>query len=157
MKIIGIDPGNLETAFVEIEPIVKEHTEINILQYGILPNCEMLDLVRANIDSDSVHAIEMIASYGMPVGKTVFETCLMIGRIQEASKIPCHLVYRKDIKMAFCGNFRAKDANIKQALTDRFGQQGTKLNPGRLYGIKKDMWSALAVAVYWWDIHLGIK
>jgi hypothetical protein len=77
----------------------------------------------------------------------------MVGRIQEASKIPCHLVYRKDIKLAFCGTCKAKDANVRQALIDRFGEQGTKLNPGRLYGIKKDMWSALAVALFWYDTH----
>ncbi len=92
-------------------------------------------------------AIEMIASYGMPVGKEVFETVLWIGRFIEAvHPHPVALVYRKDVKMHLCGTTRAKDPNIRQALLDRFGKEATK-------GIKKDMWAALGVAVTHLDAH----
>ncbi|HET6477318.1 MAG TPA: hypothetical protein VFH93_14740 [Thermoleophilia bacterium] len=43
-----------------------------------------------------------------------------------------------------------KDANIRQALLDRFGGPaavGRKAAPGPLYGIARDVWSALAIAV----------
>lgn len=95
----------------------------------------------------------------MPVGKEVFDTCLWIGRFMETWSSQCQLVYRKDIKIHLCGTVRAKDANVRQALIDRHEptgggkvpQIGTKQKPGPLYGIKKDVWSALAVAVYYDD------
>jgi hypothetical protein len=98
-------------------------------------------------------AIEMIASYGMPVGREVFDTCLWVGRFIETAARAAYkadLVYRRDVKLHLCGQARAKDANIRQALLDKFGgkaAQGTKATPGPLYGVKADVWSALAVAV----------
>ena len=66
------------------------------------------------------------------------------------------LVYRKDVKLHLCGDLRAKDANIRQALIDLFGPGkeraiGKKKTPGPLYGIRKHEWSALAVAVTYHD------
>ncbi len=99
-------------------------------------------------------AIEMIASYGMPVGKEVFETAFWAGRFAQAWEPGAwDLVYRKDVKVHLCGSFRAKDGNVRAALLDKFGgakeAQGTKKTPGALYGISGDKWSALAVAVTW--------
>jgi hypothetical protein len=57
---------------------------------------------------------------------------------------------RRAVKLALCGDSRAKDANIRQALIDRFGGSaaiGRKANPGPLYGISPDVRSALAIAV----------
>jgi hypothetical protein len=98
-------------------------------------------------------AIEMIASYGMPVGREVFETCVWIGRfVQAACALPCEYVYRKDVKLYLCGNARAKDSNVRQAIIDRFGGKdkaiGRKKNPGPLHGVKGDLWAALAVGLY---------
>lgn len=99
-------------------------------------------------------AIEMVASYGMAVGKDVFETCVWIGRFVQAYPGRTHWVYRKDVKMALCGSMRARDSNIRQALTDRYGPGrekavGRKKAPGPLYGIRTHLWSALAVGVTW--------
>src|SRR5699024_5972970 len=99
--------------------------------------------------------VEMIASDGMPVGREVFETCLWIGRFIQAAG-GAELVYRRDVKLHLCGSARAKDANIRQALIDRFGPGrekaiGIKAQPGPLYGFKRDMWAALAVAVTYAD------
>lgn len=99
--------------------------------------------------------IEMIASYGMPVGKEVFETCVWIGRFVELAKIQnidIAYVYRKDEKMNICHNMKAKDSNIRQALIDRFGPVGTKKNPGWFYGFKADIWSAYAVGITYLDM-----
>lgn len=77
-------------------------------------------------------AIEMVASYGMPVGKEVFDTCVWIGRfVQENDKIGknYYYIYRKDEKMNICNSMKAKDSNIRQALIDRFGEVGTKKRP----------------------------
>jgi hypothetical protein len=77
-----------------------------------------------------------------------FETCVWIGRFTEVARVEPTLCYRKDIKLFLCGTMRAKDANIRQALLDLIGPQGTKAQPGPTYGIKSHSWAALAVAVY---------
>lgn len=92
--------------------------------------------------------IEMVASYGMAVGETVFQTCVAIGNfkeIAESQNIPVEFVYRKDEKINLCNSMKAKDSNIRQALIDRFGEVGTKRSPGWFYGFKKDVWSAYAI------------
>ena len=58
------------------------------------------------------------------------------------------MVYRRDVKMWLCGTPRAKDPNIAQALRDKYGDPGTKKNPGKIYGVKSHLWAALAVADY---------
>jgi hypothetical protein len=96
--------------------------------------------------------IEMIACYGMPVGAEVFETCIWIGRFIERWGSHAFYIYRKDVKLHLCGQARAKDANVRQALIDRYGSSqkkaiGTKKAPGPLYGISSHVWSALGVAI----------
>lgn len=143
--ILAIDPGNEKSAFV----LMKDY---EIFNKGIFPNDAMLTYLN-QVFADKV-IIEMVASYGMAVGKTIFETCLWIGKFMrecERSKRTVSLVYRKDIKMHICQSMRAKDTNIMQALKDRYGEVGTKKNPGPLYGVSKDIWSALAVATYYQD------
>jgi hypothetical protein len=99
----------------------------------------------------------MVKSYGMPVGATVFETCVWIGRylelfIFQAPNI--ELVYRGDVKLHHCHNTGAKDSNVIQALIDRFASgvrnrgKGTVADPGWFYGFKADIWQAYALAVY---------
>jgi hypothetical protein len=105
----------------------------------------------------SVLAIEMVASYGMAVGATVFETCVWSGRfierwlVSDKRRPEPVRVHRKEVKIHLCGSMRAKDANIRQALIDRYGGKesaiGKKANPGPLYGMSGDCWSALAVAI----------
>lgn len=151
MRIIAIDPGNSESAWCVLE-------EGKITGVGKEPNSEVLIRVRRDwspLDSGDLLAVEMIASYGMPVGREVFETCLWIGRYIEAwerRQGKFRLVYRKEVKVYHCESVRATDANIRAALLDRYGPGrekaiGTKREPGPLYGIKGDEWSALAVAL----------
>ncbi len=67
-------------------------------------------------------SIEMVASYGMPVGKSVFETCVWIGRFMEAFK--GDKIYRTtfpEIKLHFCHSPRAKESAVKYAIIDTFG------------------------------------
>jgi len=95
----------------------------------------------------------------MPVGKDVFETCVWSGRfiqvaVDAGHKVP-ELIYRKEVKMHLCGSMRAKDSNIRQAILDLFDpsgggktpQVGTKKEPGPLFGVSKDVWAALGVAL----------
>lgn len=149
MKLLSVDPGNEVSAFVILDGE-------KILEADIVPNEELLEIINMNGDLTNHMAIEMIASYGLAVGVTVFETVLWIGRFMQAYGFDeSTKVYRKDVKMHFCNSMRAKDGNIRQALIDRFGPVGTKKAPGHLYGLSKDKWSAMAIGIYWTDTKLN--
>jgi len=140
--IIAIDPGTTESAV-----LIWDGKSVSFPR--IVENPILLQWLRASAPHLPL-AIEMVACYGMAVGKEVFETCLMIGRVQEiweSKLLDCTLVYRKDVKMHLCHNMRAKDPNVRQALIDRFGVVGTKKKPGPLFGISSHLWSALAIGV----------
>jgi hypothetical protein len=146
--ILALDPGTTQTGWVlyDAEQVVDS---------GVAQNPVMLEMVRCS-DAGTL-AIEMIASYGMAVGREVFETCVWIGRFQQAWHSPesARLVYRRDVKLHLCGSPRAKDPNVRQALIDLFPatgggkvrQIGTKAQPGPLYGVSSHAWPALGVAI----------
>jgi len=146
--ILAIDPGTTQSGWVWLLDGAGVHNS------GVSPNAEVLAMIA---DWHDKIAIEMIASYGMAVGREVFETCVWIGRFVQAAKNPdaVRLVYRRDVKLHLCGSPKAKDANIRQALLDIFPrtgggktpQVGTKSQPGPLYGVSSHAWAALAVAM----------
>jgi hypothetical protein len=151
IRILAVDPGTSCSALVLFEDGVPVGARL-------IPNEEALEEIRGSGYDRLV--VEMIASFGMPVGAEVFETCLWLGRFIEASKRPHTLVYRKDVKLHLCGSVKAKDSNIRQALIDRFGPTkekavGKKASPGPLYGIANDLWSAVAVGVTYLDKAVG--
>lgn len=155
MRVLAIDPGNLFSGCVIIDsdeflPVAFDKTENN----------KVLHLVGVAKVEEIV--IEMIASYGMSVGQTVFDTCVFIGKIMERARvrgIEAKLVFRKDVKMNLCGKTKANDSNIKQALVDRFsyprhaakGGKGVRKDPGFFFGFKSDIWQAYALGVTWID------
>lgn len=145
--VLALDPGPVQTGWAMYDGA-------RVIDSGVLSNGEVLDelaetphCARQWQISASLLAIEMIASYGMAVGKDVFETCVWIGRFMQAARIECRLIYRKDVKLHLCGTTKAKDTNIRQALIDKIGAPGVKANPGPTYGVKSHAWPALAVAV----------
>ena len=151
MIILAIDPGTTESGWVL-------YADGAVRESGVKSNEAMLGHVRLVPPELGMHLpIEMIASYGMPVGKEVFETCVWVGRFMQAWHTPAAVrrVYRKDVKLHLCGTPRAKDANVRQALIDLFPasgggkvpQVGTKSQPGPLYGVSSHAWPALGVAV----------
>lgn len=157
MGILSIDPGNIESAYV-----VLDKKTLKIIDFSKVANDYLVDQLECDFfDRFSIDhvAIEMIASYGMAVGATVFETCVWVGRFaQAASKYTdVQYIYRKDEKMNLCHTMKAKDSNIRQALIDRFGVVGTKKNPGWFYGVSKDVWAAIAVGVTYHDMYLNKK
>lgn len=141
MIVFAIDPGTTQSGWALLEGA-------KVIDSGVSDNNDVLRWVRAGQGAD-VLALEMVASYGMAVGREVFDTVRWIGRFQQAWHEPeaVRLVFRKDVKLHLCGNLRAKDANIRQALLDQLGPAGTKKSPGNTYGVKSHAWSALAVAV----------
>lgn len=154
MRILAIDPGTEQSGWAIYE-------DGEVIDSGVASNTDiMLSLSNpaGGFNMCERLAIEMVASYGMAVGREVFETCVWIGRFQQLWKFPRSVlkVYRKDVKLHLCGTTKAKDANIRQALIDKIGPQGTKKSPGPTYGVKSHAWAALAVAVTAdWQIKQG--
>jgi hypothetical protein len=146
--ILAIDPGCTQSAWLLYNP--NPRSTFRIPQCAIEPNETLIERLReSNFDfMPSDVAIEMIASYGMPVGKEVFETVRWIGRFEEATRgVPTELICRRDVKLHLCNSARAKDVNVRAALLDLVGPQGTKKAPGPTYGLRADLWAALGVAV----------
>ena len=162
-RIIAIDPGNEESAFCVIN-----FDDYSLVRFGKVPNEELLDLLY-RIGEDGTFtagtqdmAIEMVASYGMPVGKDVFETVFWSGRFWEsAPSLKREKIYRADVKLNLCHSKQAKDGNVIQALIDRFaygvpnkgkGIVNKKVNkPGFFHGFANDIWQAFAVGVTYID------
>jgi len=152
--VLAIDPGNEHSAYVL-------HSPKKLVAHGKLTNEQMLARLADARAVASHLAIEMIASYGMPVGKEVFETCVWIGRFVQAwlGAGPHTFVYRREVKLHLCNSSRAKDGNVRTALLDRWGGKATavgkKASPGPLYGVSSDVWAALGVAVTFADRQRG--
>ncbi len=157
--ILAIDPGNIESGYALIDKDTLEPLEI-----GKIKNEELMRQIEGEFQCIRYVAIEMIASQGMAVGQSVFETCVWIGKFEliceEYLGLSPKRIYRKDEKMNLCGSMKAKDSNIIQALIDRFAPytsnkgKGTKKEPGWFYGFKKDIWQAYAVGVTYHDMYL---
>lgn len=148
MRIFAIDPGNMESGYAVIDL-----PTFSVVECGKIDNYELLKAVPILSYAADVFAVEMIASYGMAVGKDVFDTCVWIGRFIQAAEQEAVLIYRKDEKICLCGDLRAKDTNIRRALIDRYAKhdfktgKGTKKVPDVFYGVSKDAWQAIAVGV----------
>ena len=156
MTVLAIDPGSEQSAWVLYDGQ-------RVLGHGIIPNDMMLAHARVNYYLPVV--IEEIASYGMAVGREVFQTVRWAAKFEQAVLEQRRItgvgaVYylpRRDVKLHLCQSARAKDANVRQALLDRFGGEkaakGNKAAPGPLHGLKKDEWQAAALAVVWHDLN----
>ena len=153
MKVLAIDPGNIESAYCVIDG-----STLRPEKFAKVPNDELRAMLKeSRFTADDRAAVEMIASYGMAVGREVFDTCRWIGRYEEILSrklsVPPALVYRREEKLHICHDSKAKDANIRRALIDRFAAhdlkngKGTKDNPDWFYGFRADCWAAYAVGV----------
>lgn len=153
-RILAIDPGPAQSAWLEMaggEPVT----------FGMMLNADVLTMLGGYGDPMigiplGAVVIEEIQSYGMAVGREIFDTVRWAGRFEQAAgPTPVVLMPRRTVKLHLCGTSRAKDANVRQALLDRFGGNtvavGRKAAPGPLYGVSKDVWSALALAVTYAD------
>ncbi len=169
--IIAIDPGNIESGYV------VTNDDLSIIEKGKVANNILLDYLHDYLatsvlesweigdEAEEIHVvIEKIASYGMSVGQSVFDTCEWVGRfVQETYRMTGKeptMIFRREEKINICGTMKAKDGNIAQALVDRFAPntrnkgKGTKKEPGWFYGFAKDVWQAYAVAVTYHDLYL---
>ena len=154
MIIFAIDPGSTESAYCMLSGDARP------MHFGKVPNMVIISLMRTYTKSLTAVVIERVASYGMPVGREVFDTCEWIGRYTQAAtdlSLNVEYVLRQEEKLAICKSPNANDATIRRALIDRFAKhdftngKGTKKDPDFFYGFKSDIWSAFAVAVTYLD------
>ena len=159
MIVIGVDPGPKQSAFVVLRDGER------VMDKGIVPNHWLRGYLRNYgnqlvVIQPKVVVFEQVESFGMAVGRDVFETVFETGRLFQVVAEVATRLPRKAVKLHLCHSMRAKDSNIRQALIDRFGGSkavaiGLKKTPGPLYGVRSHEWSALALAVTWFDQHEG--
>ena len=150
-KYVAIDPGYEQSAFVLLDGTGK------VSAFGIEKNEDVLRRLMTPTKTGYTAIIEEIVSYGMPVGREVFQTVRWAGRFEQAlvsRDVPVEYLPRLKVKLALCRSPKANDAAIRQALLDLYGPGrekaiGTKKAPGPLYGFKADCWAALAVGIAW--------
>jgi hypothetical protein len=147
-----VDPGYEQSAVVCLS------LTGTVIRHDLLPNESLLAWLRTAAPlADGPLVLEQIEHYGMPVGREVLETVFFSGRCVEAwwphhtERLP-----RRTVKVHLCHSSRATDANVRQALIDRYGPTtaqaiGTKKAPGPLYRITSHQWAALALAVTFLD------
>lgn len=158
MRILSIDPGTKQSAWVFFDC-----DTYRIIEHDKEDNERLCRSFDSQHDSKRYQhvVVEMVASYGKPVGQEVFDTCVWIGRFRQAAErwVGTTCILRKDVKMHLCDTIRGvNDAVIRQRLIDLFGPGkekaiGKKAAPGPLYGIKADCWAALALAVTFAETH----
>ena len=150
--VLCIDPGTTHSGVVIFDGLNITHI------HKEFENTKLIKHLQENLIKmrTSRLVIEGIASYGMAVGATTFETCEWIGRFRQAYGYEnTTKIYRKDVKMFLCNSMRAKDANIRRRVLDIFPatgggktpQIGTKGQPGPLYGVTSHAISALALGL----------
>ncbi len=158
-RIVAIDPGSERSAIVVFDPCISEP----VVSAVLWPNdrvCAALQRKSLWLDDNATiveltgphHlAVEMMQARGMPFSNEEMRTLVWLGRFIQAWNGPCTDIFRKDVKMHLCGQTKANDSNIRAAIIDTFGGKavavGKKATPGPLYGIKADLWSALAIAI----------
>ncbi|MCX5691553.1 MAG: hypothetical protein NTV94_17470 [Planctomycetota bacterium] len=174
--VMAVDPGPQQSAYVTVRPHPNAIGGLQIVDFCISDNAN----IKADIwgfsslpPEERRLVIEQIASMGMSVGAETFETCVWTGRFMETfeagSQTTAHRIPRVPIKVHLCGTAKAKDANVRQALIDRFGGSSAlrkpkaakknrhgavivpAVDPGPLAGISSHCWAALALACVYVD------
>lgn len=149
MQILAIDPGPKYSAFV----LYYSETRMP-LRFGEYLN-ETVEKEIKSTTADTL-VIEYPAPRGQPMYTQLVDTIFWIGRFSTHWQLgQWHRMDRKDVKMTLCRSAKANDSQIRAAIISRYpatgggkvGQIGTKKQGGPLYGISKDVWAALAVAI----------
>lgn len=160
------------TSATSRDPVSDDNTELRWAH--MKPNGDILFGLRFKDSAKPQFVFEGISGYGKAVGKSTFSTLMWIGRMIEAvdgrlgsDEIRPVIVLRRIVSAHLVGSRRGADSKtgrkadpsmdsmVKSALAERFAGMGASLrdavglkkSPGPLYGVKADMWSALAVAV----------
>lgn len=142
-RFIAIDPGTTQSAGVVwqdgelVDRLLEDNSRVR----------QWLEEQPHNAEQPVSFVFEKVSSYGMPVGESIFQTCFWTGIFIEKTshkRAPIYLVPRTTIKKLLKAR---NDSGVRRRLIERFGEPGTKANPGFTYGLKKDLWQAFGLAV----------
>jgi len=146
--VLGIDPGPEISGLAAISGRVPVAAAVDTNDRALL--------WIAGLPAGALVAVEVPEPrYGVPIGRETLDTCVWAGRFVQAA-VGRGLVWSaltpSRIRLLLCGTPRARLAEVRQALIDRYGPTrrqaiGTRAAPGPLYGVHRHAWAALAVAV----------
>ena len=141
MLILGIDPGPTVSAWASWDSEDRQ-----CCGSATIGNQDFLDRMR-NALIDTV-CIEDVAFYGRVLNSETFETLRMIGRLQEI--FPQHRLVTFPVKALHFCNARSKvtSGQIAQVLMARYGNKGTKKQPGAFFGVSGHQWDAIACGIW---------
>ena len=141
MRILGIDPGPYDSAYV----IWDGET---VLEKGYLANAVLLQRLSGN-RYDRM-AIERVRIYTKHAGNDLSETAEWVGRF-DGHKNEAMLIPQVLVRGHICGTAAATCLAMKNALKDRFPILADKTAANPMRGANEHIWDALAVAVTAFD------
>jgi Holliday junction resolvasome RuvABC endonuclease subunit len=159
MLIVGIDPGPSGSGIVVYDTAKKAVVDIRVFapnqqKASVREVCDVMTWVNVHAQVEDFVAIERVQSYGIS-GGSLLRTAEVCGRIWQAASFmgfPVRLIYRREVLRALDVTGKGnRDSLVRARLIEAHGgtrqaAQGTKKNPGPLYGVAGDVWAALAVA-----------
>ena len=151
MIVLGIDPGPTHCGFCAYDnlagKIIEAHKALSVVE-----TLTALDIYAGRA---ALVAVERVQSYGI-AGSSLLRTSETVGRLwqcSEALRLPTVLLYRREVLRGLDVTGKGnRDALVRERLIEMHGgerrkAQGTKKDPGPLYGVASHAWQALAVAV----------
>lgn len=133
MRLLCVDPGPVKSGWVLLEddkPVKHGWNDNGDLRKWILT-----EAISGKLDE---LVIEDVTHMGMAVGKDVFETVRWSGRFDPDCL--AKFIDRKQVKLNLCGNPRAKDPNIRQAIIDRYGGDSVAIGGKKCQTCKGKGW-----------------
>lgn len=147
--VFAIDGGNKLSGFAILESknkILRDDT----LTFGKIPNEDLLPLIESWAHKADFALEFPYPRRGMLVAYEVFLMTAWLGRFQQVINQlggQHFKIFRHRQKATLCNSGAANDSQIRKAVLDILGTQGTKLSPGPTYGVKADVWQALATGL----------
>jgi len=161
--VLGLDPGSSESALVDWDSDTRRPRDACKIENGLMAG--VLNR-RASLERDCrVLVIEQTKGYTLPIGaganarsffpQQVLDTCEWTGffrRCWEELGGQVEKLDRRSVKLHLLGRANGTDSLVRAALLDLVGPQGTKRAPGPTFGLRSDLWAALAVAYVWTEL-----
>lgn len=180
IRIIAIDPGTEESAFVVLDEGYSIH------KAGKIGNAEMMQIIQTEPDIGVIVIEDIEPRYssgdrsaaGAVMGQSTIETIKAMGRfalLAEQRGARLEWIYRREERSALIPTKKNglpplppdapkhADGQIRASLIRRFARhdvingRGTKADPDTFHGFHGDMWQAMAVGVTWLDKERGRK